>query len=241
MTNVLPLPMRTPQQTMSPEEFDRRKQEIEATNEKGYHDQSLAKLYQESNWTQRQLAEHLKMSQTWVKDQLRFARFVLNANGVQDLAERKFRGFWKKTDKNEEEDMRFAAVSVLIEKDSKDAAAKKLAQGIRKKFDDGKLHQTSEIAESFELEETETDRILRNMTSNAALKSHAVNKRGNAYSIKKIEPTRTGDLDALYEEVKPIIKALKTEGRKKETTLACLAQVAYLADKLDELLKTYRG
>lgn len=239
MTNVSPI--RAPKQTMSPEEFDRRKQEIEATNEKGYHDQSLAKLYQESDWTQRQLAAHLGKSPGYVDKWARFGRFILASNLDATLTEGKFRDFWSQTDKNEEEDMRFAAVSVLIEKDSKDAAAKKLAQGIRKKFDDGKLHQTSEIAESFELEETETDRILRNMTSNAALKSHAVNKRGNAYSIKKIKPTRTADLDALYEEVKPIIKALKTEGRKKETTLASLGTVEYLANKLDELLRTYRG
>lgn len=240
MTNVSPI--RAPKQTMSTEEFDRRKQEIEATNEKGYHDQSLAKLYQESDWTQRQLAAHLGKSHVWVGNWLRFGRFQLVTNGYQDLTERKFRGFWAKTDKSEEEeDMRFSAVSVLLEKDSKEAAARKLAGDIRKKFDDGKLHPTSEIAESFDLEETEADRILRNMSSGGCLKSHQVNKRGNAYSIKKIEPTRTADLDALYEEVKPIIKALKTEGRKKETTLASLGTVEYLANKLDELLRTYRG
>ena len=66
-------------------------------------------MFAKSGWTQREIAEELEMHQTRVGHLLRFGKF-LKTSGLQgkppkNLTERKFRGYWSKTNQAHTEAM----------------------------------------------------------------------------------------------------------------------------------------
>src|SRR5215472_17541984 len=63
-------------------------------------EQSLAKLFVSSGWTQEELAAEVGKSQSWIDQQLRFGRFISSqekATMVVNLNERRFRQYWDDT------------------------------------------------------------------------------------------------------------------------------------------------
>jgi hypothetical protein len=104
---------------MSTEQFDARLTQIEEQTRarqepvQGFRDQKLAALFLDSGWSQDEVAAHLgkwwgkEVTQQWVGQQLRFARFLSfftttgSEGGLRlppNLSERAFRSFWDATE-----------------------------------------------------------------------------------------------------------------------------------------------
>lgn len=103
---------------MSEQDFDARlthiEEQAEAKQERvdAYRDQEMGKLFDESGWSQEELAAHLSkrwdrnVSPDWAAKRLRFGRFIafFNTTGIEEyslppnLTERAFRRFWEATE-----------------------------------------------------------------------------------------------------------------------------------------------
>lgn len=89
-------------------------------------DQAFSELFYRSGWTQEQLAELEEKSQDWVSKRLRLGRFIAYGTNKAaalfvSLTEWKFRGYWERTDKNDNESVRFDAVIRLMQAPSEPA------------------------------------------------------------------------------------------------------------------------
>lgn len=102
---------------MTTAEFDRREEMIERANPAPTKDQSIAKLYIDSGWTQQEIADHTGMSKSWVGYQLcfgRFLKFSTNGGNPRNLTERAFRNLWEETSQEDSEQVRFRAVAAAL-------------------------------------------------------------------------------------------------------------------------------
>jgi len=126
--------MMTEQQFQARWEQNREQRAAEAAAVAGKWDQADAMLLLESGWTQERIAAKVKKSQSWVMQNLCFARFLNYCHGNNDgsktpespipvtLTERTFRGAWQKTfksldGKRQSEPARFEQAQAILEAD----------------------------------------------------------------------------------------------------------------------------
>ena len=118
--------------------------------------QALAKLYAESGWTERALAEIEGMSKSRINQQLIFGRFLLflPTIGGQDYPyrERTFRVAWRQTNPTQSDTARFQAMLDRVATEQHLPAARpgthQLPKQILAQFADGKWHPVATIAEA---------------------------------------------------------------------------------------------
>lgn len=253
---------------MSATEYERQRKEIDATYPKGgkgqkvninaLRDQALAQLAHRSGWTQEQLAEVEGVSQQQIARRMRFGRFLeftpTGSNSekpadlwLHDITERKFRGFWEQTEKQDER-MRFRAVAALIRDHTRIVST--VPTGARptnvvSKYADGKWRTIEVMAKGLGIDpETQTEVFAAFRKS---LKDARARQNGNTrWESRKYGTTmqyrilkgggRKIDSSHLQSEIAPILQELKAEGKKNMAT-ACPPNVLELALKLEKLIR----
>src|SRR6476620_8630582 len=123
----------------------------------GKRAQAFARLYAQSEWTERAIAAVEKITQARVHYLLIFGQFLITT-GYQalDLPERHFRALWAQTDKALPDAERFVAVRAMLEHEHEqvdkeeqpksNTATRALAKQIIEQFSDGKFHTVRAIA-----------------------------------------------------------------------------------------------
>jgi transcriptional regulator with XRE-family HTH domain len=99
-------------------DFDRCYEEIKSADYQAPNDQAVAQLFADSGWTQKEIADHLGLSQPYVSQLLifgRFIKFTAAAIKLMTLAEWKFRKAWEKTTSQPTEVKRFQMVERLLD------------------------------------------------------------------------------------------------------------------------------
>ena len=214
-------------------------------------EQDLARLFERSGLTQEELAAEEGKSQSWVKERLRFGQFLSfsatalsTENRPMDLTERKFRDFWKATDKADNDRKRFLDVIKAIQSappERKPGRNTALSQKIVDEFADGKWHAEETILKYFEDEDPEA---LKNALAPLAWPSRSVckttgerEKRGSRQYIRLFKQEKMISNHEIKEKLAPLIKGLKEEGKKNMATMSpgTVAQLAALLQRhLDE-------
>lgn len=215
-------------------------------------DQALAALFYRTGWTQERLAKVEGKSREWATKRLVFGRFLAFASSgtsgtesqivPRNLSERRFRGYWERTDKSEaNERIRFRAVASAIEKDvriGKSQARKPEISGpIRDQFSDGKWHKLQTIIEHIDATPDDVEAVLADVCNGRRKGLFGDRKKiGPSFSYRIRKIGRTIPYEALMQDLGPIIDGLKAEGRKNAAT-ASPDTVAHLAHQLEQLLE----
>lgn len=210
-------------------------------------DQAMALLFIRSGWTQEQLAEKERTTQSHIAKRLRFGRFLsfsptgLNLENVpKNLTEFKFRGYWSKTDKTEtNERIRFRAVHALIAEDValRSQRRPKIGKELVAAFGDGKWHNPEKMASKLTVE---VELVEATLTTMRALRgtygARAERKKvGRGFHYRIFKADKTVSASELAEKLTPIIEGLTVEGKKNAATAAPRA-VFILAANLQRLL-----
>jgi hypothetical protein len=231
---------------MTEQQFDERLARIEEGHASrreqaaAWRDQEMARLFEESEWTQQKIARKVGKTQRWVSYRLLFGRFLSfrttcskDAPGIASLTEGAFRTLWKKTG-SKKESARFAEVLTMLEKQPppgpKPPPVNKvgLAAAVRELFEDGKWRTVRQAVEAIRPRFPGLpDETLA--ASVRWLRSHP--PRGYQIEVKHLGKVgqyrlrRAGrdlkevpalDVDRFLEGVVPIIEELKTWGGQSE-------------------------
>jgi hypothetical protein len=243
---------------MTQAEYERERERIKETYGDNSRDagarreQELARLFYRSGWTQEVLAKMEGKSQSHLAKMLRFGRFLefssmeLNSDSSpSNLSERKFRDYWERTDKEENnERIRFRAVLDLINEETRlgQSTAPKFAVGraLVEKFADGKWHARETIGKAFpETPPTDIDAVLYHMHAKGTYGCRLEKrKNGRSFDVRIFRKVREVPAGELKEKLGPLIKQIEAEGRKNAATLS-VSTVALLGVQLRKLLEEW--
>jgi hypothetical protein len=190
----------------------------------GAYEQSLAMLYQQSGWTQEELAAEEGKTRKWIEYRIRFGRFLAHGTTVpipKTFAEGRFRGYWNRTT-GENERQRFDAVARLIEEEltlSKDRSPTRnapIAKAILAAYADGAYHRLATIVTGTGFPETDVIAVLEQMRTRHTHQTFCERRKGGtSWSYRIVRGRgRQIDVEILMHEVGPIVQAFKAEGRK---------------------------
>jgi transcriptional regulator with XRE-family HTH domain len=212
-------------------------------------DQALALLFYRSGWTQEELAEKERMSQTWVNFRLRFGRFlnfittVIKSDSLpNNLTEGRFRSFWEQTDKAEtNERIRFRMVQQLMADHTVliNPRRKKIGKELVQQFADGRWYKEKTIAGALNAECSLVFETLDKISKEGTYGATAERKRvGQHYEWRIFKTDRTISLHEMIEKLAPILKGLEAEGKKNMATMSP-GTVAHLTWQIQQLLKEW--
>jgi hypothetical protein len=213
---------------MTVEEFQKRKTQLAATYgkltepaERRKKVQAYARLYVESRFTERALAELEGMAQSHMHKWLVFGRFLefLSSTGTQEYSntERSFRAAWKATDKTLEEVHRFQAIVEAMEKE-KDVGkpamgnTRALAKQLIAHFADGKWHPVDTMAEEVGHDMHTVRAVMDRIVTHGSFKTFA-ESRPAAKGLCHYRLVKGGkhkiDVIALQSEVEPLLQEME--------------------------------
>lgn len=221
---------------MTPEQYDAERAKIDevyggsGAEAAAMRDRALATLYAKSGWTQERLAEREGKQQPWVAKRLCFGRFlnsIPSGNTVQaTLTERRFRGFWERTE-GEVEGERFREVTRLM--DEEPVPSEPIFPFMCREYGDGKEYKLQEVADRLGVpvdyvEAKAKVNNSRRASGKLVFKKRGSKRRGDYHTtfhlyakkktLKAIEPVE------LRTKLVPLIKALIEEGRKSEASIS---------------------
>lgn len=190
----------------------------------GLYEQSLARLFHLSGWTQEQLAQEEGKSRQWIEKRLRLGAFLAFATTVaipKNLTEWRFRGYWQRTT-GENQRQRFQDVARLMEseltlsKDRSKARKRGLVEALLEKFADGEWHRFETMQHTLEAESDDLTAVLFQMHTRGTYHTFCEKRKGGKFGSYRIVRGRGRmvDVDILYHEVSPIVRALEAEGKK---------------------------
>lgn len=194
---------------------------------------ALAKFLYDTGWEQQRLVIKLGKTKVWVSYQLRFGRFLytyhpqLTAVNTQ-LTERKFRGYWDKTDSEKTEAQRFNdAYALLIEdvRNPKPKPNRALLDRLMAQYADGKWHPIDGLCARLQISEalaTAGFKALPRSTYRAKVEGKRVGLRWH-YRIFRTD--RAISLFEIKEKLGPIIEELEEQGRTNSATV-CIPVMA---------------
>ena len=210
-------------------------------------EQDLARLFDRSGLTQEALAKEEGKDQAWVARCLLLGRFLnfmstdINAENVPtSLTLRKFRDFWKKTDKADNERKRFLDVAAAIQSALLAAPRRpQIGTAIRERFADGKWHSPAEIAETLDAEPDHVLATLQSIADNETYRMRGERKRApkGETHFRLFKQEKMISTAEIKEKLAPLIKGLKEEGKKNMATMSpgTVARLAALLQRhLDE-------
>lgn len=226
-------------------------------------DQALCAFFRRSGWTQERLAQKEGKSQNWVCYRIRFGAFLENITAVinpdlppilKALTERKFRGYWERTSGTNDY-QRFAAVQRELLADlalskSHVNKPKVLGKAIASLADDGVWHYLPFVVAHAQKVCAALDPPVPVRVDDVAAVLEGMRKRGTHGVLAKkekgakgarfliVRAGRTIKLDALMEDLGPILEALKVEGEKSVAKIVP-ATVAHLAGQLEQLIEKW--
>jgi hypothetical protein len=213
----------------------------------GSLDQTLARLFARSRWSQERLAAKEGKSQSWIDYRQRFGRFLNITTTVvipKSLTERRFRDYWKRTESiGPNEHKRFPAIQQLMAEEltlsKPHTTHPKIAAAILEHFADTESwHRLATIVETVEAPEEDVVAVLTSMEQKGTYQTHCEKRKGGtSWSYKLVRGSGlVVDVDHLVKLVSPIIRALKAEGRKHPAQ-SSPGTIAELAEKLKTILE----
>ena len=217
----------------------------ESSGEAGaLRDQALASLFYRSEWTQERLAKAEKRDRSYIARRLLFGRFlsvVPIGTFPRNLTEGRFRGYWEQTDKDGNERQRFIAVQKLMADQTvvRVPPKKELGNQIIKEFADSKWHDIATMVSHLNEPQWAVEQVLSDLakTKNSyRIGSFEKKQRGKSVVYRLIRAEKRIDLNALMQDLGPILDGLKTEGRKNVATISP-GTVAHLAHQIEQLLE----
>lgn len=237
---------------MSETEYERQREGLEelygnsSAGAAAKRDQALADLFCRSGWTLEQLAKKEGITLRSIGRRMLFGRFLnFGPSGTKseflprNLTERRFRGFWDQTDRTANEGARFRQVRRLMAEQTtiaKRPVNLRLGPEIMDKYADGKWHAADTIIANVEGETEDIEKTLHRMCKEGIYNSKAESKPvGKTTHYRIFKQDKTVSTTELTEKLGPIIKELKTEGRKNMATIS-VSDVARLAALLQKLL-----
>lgn len=181
----------------------------------GKRAQAFARLYAQSGWTERALAEVEKMSQSKMHCWLVFGRFLItNCNQSSTCSEGRFRALWARTDKTATEAARFAAVEELLQEDTTDnPSIKGFGKKMIAQFADGKWHRLPEIAEAMKVDIALIQPVLDRIVSTGAYKTFAERRPGGkgSFSYRLIKGGKKKiDMIVFEQETREVLAEMAT-------------------------------
>lgn len=242
---------------MTEAEYRERREAIRATygdtagERSGGFDQALCRLFDEAKnkgWSQERLGKEEKKSQRWMSYRLCFGRFLTFSTTVlipKNLTERRFRGYWERTDKDEQNDrIRFRAVQKLMEeeltfsKNRNPLQRRPIAKAIIEQFGDGAWHWLDTIIAGTGATKEDVVAVLKQMLTRGTYHTFCERKKGGQSWRYRIVRGygRKVDVDVLLQKVLPIVQALEKEGRKHVARFSP-GTIAKLAHDLKQILE----
>jgi hypothetical protein len=239
---------------MPKDEYERQRTEIEerypakGASLAALRDQALADLFYRSGWTQEQLAAKEGKTQQWVAYRLRFGRFLHfttsscnSGKAPLKLTEGKFRSLWDRTEKGDER-VRFREVARMLEEDMilslTHAKKPKIGHAIMDQFADGGWHKIETIFKHVEAPEIDVRNVLKNMERKGTYGSHCESRKsGRSFQYRIVKGgSKKIDVAALEKEMRPLLQALETEGKKNMATMSP-STVLHLAHSIKKLME----
>jgi transcriptional regulator with XRE-family HTH domain len=216
-------------------------------------DQAMALLFARSNWTQEELAAKEGKSPQYIARRLKFGQF-LNFSPIGESAEKlppnltegRFRGYWAKTNKADNDRKRYLDVAAAITAGTGKLPGMpagtdtKFGHKVVEAFGDGKYHDVQAIHDAFPDETPERidgvlDRMQRLGTFGVKCEER---KHGRAMQVRIFpRANRAINVSEIKEKLAPLIKGLVEEGRKSTVTMSpgTVARLAALLQRhLDE-------
>ena len=207
-------------------------------------EQSLAKLFVSSGWTQEELAAEVGKSQTWVVFQLRFGRFIANFENITtviNLNERRFRQYWDDTgDVRENEGARFRAIARMVEANGT-PIGKLVGEVVREHFVDNKWHSVSVIAKRANQPVEKVNAALGNMFANQAKSKYTIERKKVArdWHYRWFNRSKkTVSAEELVEKLSPLIDELRSQARTNMATVD-ISTFGHVASQLRKLLEEW--
>jgi len=221
---------------------------LQGVNYKAKKDQALAKLFDRSGWTQEQLAEMEGKSQNHISEKLKFGAFIHfiasgdNPQIPANLTERKFRGYWLKTQGDTRK--RFLEVNRMIEETAElmivnQQLPKGTSKKIIEKFGDGDWHLLKSYSGFIKRDEKKTLEHLRNMKKQGTGKCVYEERKYGASSqyriIKGEKKEKLIKISIISKEIQPVLEELKAESKKSMAHFNP-THIAYLAIQIEKIL-----
>lgn len=187
-----------------------------ARDASGKRAQAFARLYAESGWKERAIAEVEGLAQSRINQLLIFGRFLswLTTLGRQDINihEKEFRPHWRSTKDIIEQESRFAAVIAKLE--NEELPMRPELKGLGKKlvaqFTDGKYHRLRDIATALDVDMSAIrglcDRIVSQGTFQTFGERRPAPPKDGSYAYRFVKGGKKKiDLIVLRSEVQPVL------------------------------------
>ena len=181
----------------------------------GKRAQAFARLYAQSGWRERAIAEKEALAQSRVNQLLVFGRFLnwLTTQGRQDTEthEKEFRPLWRSTKGSPTEAIRFAVVEKLLQKKTTDAPSMKgLGKKIVSQFNDGKYHRISDMATALNVDMPTIRGICDRIVSHGTLQTFGERRpaapKNGSYAYRFVKGGKKKiDLTVFRSEVQPVL------------------------------------
>jgi hypothetical protein len=184
----------------------------------GKRAQAFAQLYARSGWTQVELAEVEKMSQSRMQQLLLFGRFLITTNGGKGskIKERKFRVLFQRTDRALISDKRIDEVRAMLEAEPPHAsqaegkATRQLGKQLAAQFRDGKFHRLRDMADALDADmdvlRGTCDRIVSQGTFQTFGERRPAPPKDGLYAYRFVKGGKKKiDLTVFRSEVQPVL------------------------------------
>lgn len=208
-------------------------------------DQALAKLFYRSGWTQEELAEVEGKPRRYLARKLKFGQFLeFIENGpmgpnsdiaVFKLTERKFRGYWERTEKgNGNERKRFQVVIDLMADSAVHAKPRGYVKSqIMDKFADGKWHLVGTIARKLDADEGLVEDSLKRLCEPSSQTAARAEKRkvGTHLEYRVFRKQQVVGQTEAETKLRPIIDQLQAQASQTAGTMSNAA-ISHAAHEL---------
>lgn len=111
----------------------------------------------------------------------------------------------------------------------------KIGRELVDKFGNGKWHDFNEMVVVLNVDADHLDETLKGIRKNKTYQADAEERRGKTIQWRIIKIERSIPVSELLSEIRPLVQALRIEGRKNMATMSP-ATVAVLAGRLEKLL-----
>ena len=208
----------------------------------GKYEQRLGKLFVSSEWTQQQIAEAVGKSQNTISQLLCFGRFLqFIASGDKfkipaDLSERKFRSYWKNTDKMPKEAKRFTAVAQAME-DADYVTPISLRDKIVDACSNGEFVSKSDMVKAVGCTPKQLEDNWNHIGKDK--RYHIVNNNGSPRhrKYKVVKAGRVVDLDLLMSKIEPLLQDITRQGKCEGAAQYSPAVILIAVNQLRKVLE----
>ena len=239
---------KTEEGVLTVEQFDARythiQEQLQAKQEKvdGYRDQSLAKLFSESGWTQQKIADHVGLERSFVSRLILYGNFLAfvstghNLTIPANLTERAFRKHWATTPNDKKDEQRFyLVVKSMVEGDVLPDECESLRTKIVKACEE--FASKKQIIERVGCTPKQFEDNWNHINKD---KRYVVQHNKGSVKHRKYKVRRAGrkvDLSVLTEKLEPLLEDLERQGNATSMAEYAPHLIKVAVERLRQLLE----